>query len=613
MALSRDDVRAVRPRTYVAKDFQTLRAQLLEYARQHYPNRIRDFSESSLGGLFLDMAAMIGDNFSFYIDHQHGELDPNTAVETGNIERMLRAEGVPIVGAAPALAPVTIFVQVPASSEDNTLVPLEDALPNIKAGSLFTSDSGVNFILLEDVDFVKKKADGSYVADVRVSQKTSTGVPTFFVLAAHGLCVSGRETTEDVAISSTFVPFRKVTLTNPNVSEIVSVTDSSGNVYYRVTALSHDVVYKNVLNTALDNDIVKDAMKVVPAPFRYTAATELSSRKTVLTFGGGGADTLEDDVIPDPADFAIAFPYTKTFSRVPVNPQSLLQTKTLGVAATSTTLKITYRYGGGLDHNVGPGTIRNVKTLNMYFAGDVTAAQAGIVRDSIEVSNALRGAGGEDAPSPADLKLLIPSIRSSQERIVTREDLIARVYTMPANFGRVFRAAVRSNPNNPLATQLFIVSRGSDKKLTTSSDTLKKNLRTYLNPYRMISDAIDVLDARIINLRLTFDVLIDPSLNKSTVLQAILTKLQTELDVKNFHIDQPIVLSDLTNTIFSTRGVVSVNKLTFDNIVGIHGDKTYSDNVFDTSSNMKKGILFPSSGGIFEFRFLEVDVIGKAS
>lgn len=622
MALQREELKEVRQRKFLARDFDSLRSVLLEYARLYYPDRIQDFSENSLGGVFLDFAAYVGDNLSFYLDHQYGELNHDTAVETTNVERMLRTAGVPIVGASPALVPCTIFVQIPTMRVDGSTVPSPEAIPVIMAGSVFGADNGTDFILLEELDFRKTRSDGSTFAEVRVSEKNSSGVPTSFIMAMTGLCISGKEATEAIEISSTFVPFRQITLTNPDISEIVTVTDDLGNIYYEVNALTHDVVYKNVLNTAKDNDLVKDAIKIVPAPYRYIMKGDLSSRRTTLTFGGGAANTLEDDVIPDPSDFAIAFPYSKTFSRIPVNPQQLLQTKTLGVAAVDTSLNITYRYGGGLSHNVGPATVRNVKTLKVFFPENPVGAVAAQVKGSIEVTNRIRASGGEDAPTQDDLKALIPSIKNSQERIVTREDLLARVYTMPSNFGRVFRAAIRSNPNNPLATQLFIVSRDSDSRLITSPDTLKTNLVKYLNPYRMISDAIDVLDARVVNLQIAFDVVVDPALNRNTVIQNILKKLIAFFNIKNFHIDQPIVVSDVVNVIFSTAGVVSIaamhgtnhtGGIQFNNLVGTVANREYSGVVYDVNANARKGIIFPPAGGIFEIKYPDVDLIGKSS
>ena len=76
-------------RNFLAKDFNGFRQELLQYARTYFPDKIQDFTEASLGGLFLDMAAMIGDTMSFYLDHQFNELNPATAVENENILRHL--------------------------------------------------------------------------------------------------------------------------------------------------------------------------------------------------------------------------------------------------------------------------------------------------------------------------------------------------------------------------------------------------------------------------------------------------------------------------------------------------------------------------------------------
>jgi len=613
VAINRDDLKSVRQRKYLARDFDGFRSQLLEYARLHYNDKIRDFSESSMGGLLLDFAASVADNLSFYSDHAFGELNPQTAVETTNIERHLQQAGVPIVGASPATVPVTVFVQVPAQTVNNVIVPMNSALPIVQMNSIFEARNGTSFVLAEDIDFSSTNVDGSLKAEVRVGQKTSSGVPTTFILALAGICVSGEETSESIPVGATFIPFKQITLTNANVSEIISVTDGYGNTYYGVENLTHDVVYRNVLNTSSDSDLVRDSLKIIPAPYRFYAKVDLSTRRTTMILGGGSADTLEDDVIPDPSEFAISFPYSRTFSRLPVNPNQLLQTKTLGVSAVSTTLTVTYRFGGGLNHNVPVDSIQNVTSLRMTFPNNPSAAIAGSVRSTIEVTNRQVAAGGEDAPSSDELIQQLPAIKNSQERIVTRQDLLARVYTIPANFGRVFRAAIRSNPNNPLATQLFIVSRNADSQLVTSPDMLKLNLIKYLNPYRSISDAIDILDAKIINLIMTFDVLIDPSLNRAIVLQNVLSKLQGTFNIKNFNIDQPIIMSDVMNTIYSTSGILSVNDLRFENVTGTANGRTYSDSTFNVTANTIKGVVFPSPGGIFEFRYTEFDIIGRST
>lgn len=612
MTLKNSVIKEPRQRRYLARDFDSFRSQLVSYARQYFPNSIQDFSESGVGGVLVDLAAYVGDSISFYADHQYQELSLDTAFEEKNIERHLRSAGVPITGASPAVVDETIYIQVPAVQSNGKTIPRTDALPIIKANSQFSSNSGITFNLLEDVDFTKQNSDGSLIATQKIGKTSIAGDILTFVLFAKGTCVSGEEVTETVSIGSDFIPFRKITLSNPNVTQIISVSDSYGNEYYEVSALTDDIVYKNVINYKEDNDVVDEAIKIIPAPYRYISEVSLTTRKSTLTFGGGSAESLEDDIIPDPSDFAIRFPYKRTFSRTAINPQKMLESKTLGVATVSTELKITYRFGGGLSHNAGPNEIQNIDTLITTFPGNPSQIIASQVRSSVEITNETKSVGGEDAMTTDDFKDLLPSIKASQERVVSRPDLLSRIYTMPSNFGRVYRAGVRSNPNNPLATQLFIISRDSDGKLTISSDTLKTNLVKYLNPYRMISDAIDILDAQVINLQIKFEILIDSTLNKSIVLQQVLVRMKEFCRIQNFYIDQPLILSEIRHSILAIRGVVSLNSLVIENLSGNIANVEYSDRTFDINSNTYKDILFPPPGGIFEVKHPEINIIGYA-
>jgi hypothetical protein len=609
-------LKSVRQRNYLARDFDGFRAVLLDYARQYYPDRIQDFSESSVGGLFLDMAAYIGDNMSFYMDHLYGELNSDTVVETINIERALRNAGVPITGASSAVATVDFYMEVPVLT-DGSLKPDPDLIPTINEGTIVQADNGIEFILLEDIKFWKyDETSGNIIVEPSVevvNGRRINGTIVSKILKKSGVCGSGAEATESFNIGQ-FVQFRRISLSQNNITQIISVTDGLGNSYYEVDGLTSDVVYKNVLNTS-DNSLspvtVKDNLKIIPAPYRFVREVTLSDRTTTLIFGGGTADSLEDDVIPDPSEFSIPLPYSQSFSRAPLNPQSLLKTSTLGVAASNTSLTVRYRYGGGLSHNAAPNTIRNITNLVVTFPNNPSAAQQAQIRNTIEASNPQSASGGEDSPTSDELLALVPTMRGAQNRIVTKEDLISRVYTMPSNFGRVFRASVVKNPDNPMATRLFVISRNQDNQLVTSPDRLKINLKRYLNAYRMISDAVDIMDAPIINLEFFFQIVVDPSLNKQLLLQSIISDLKRQLDVTNFHIGQPIVISDIISTIYSKQGVISVDKIKFNNLNGTVKNREYSPISFDPQIHTKNQILYPPDGGIFEIKFPDINIIGK--
>ena len=134
--------------SYLNKDFDGFRSDLLEYARTFFPDQIQDFSEASMGGMFLDMAAYVGDVMSFYLDHQFQELNIETAVERKNIERHLRSSGVESTGASPAVVDVTFFLTVPAVHSDGQYIPDRSACPVIRRNTTAVSTGGVSFNLV---------------------------------------------------------------------------------------------------------------------------------------------------------------------------------------------------------------------------------------------------------------------------------------------------------------------------------------------------------------------------------------------------------------------------------------------------------------------------------
>ena len=53
---------------YLSKDFDSYKANLIEFAKTYYPNTYNDFSEASPGMMFIEMASYVGDVLSMYTD-----------------------------------------------------------------------------------------------------------------------------------------------------------------------------------------------------------------------------------------------------------------------------------------------------------------------------------------------------------------------------------------------------------------------------------------------------------------------------------------------------------------------------------------------------------------
>ena len=607
MANNNKNIKKEIARTFIAKDFDALRLDLQKFARTYYPHNMQDFSEASLGGLLIDLAAYVGDTMSFYTDHQFRELDPLSAVETQNIERMAQNAGIRIGGAAPAVAEVSFFVRVPAVEEDGVLKPQANALPIIKSGTTLGSTIGVKFFLIEDLDFSITDSVGNLVAE-RVRVKRRSGVD-HFVLILKGTCVSGVTVTENFTLSNSFVPFRSVALKNPDVSTILEVTDTDGNEYYEVENLSQGTVFRSFQNNNRTDDGIESNLSVIPAPFRFTTTTDIRTRTTRLQFGSGRSDSITDDGVPDPSDLSLPLFGKKTMSRFSLDPAALLDTKTLGISPQNTTLNVTYRHGGGASHNVAPKSISTVELLNIEFKDSLSGAAAVDVRASVEVENDAPAAGGSNRLGAEEIRQLIPTARNLQSRVVTREDLLARLYLLPNEYGRVFRAGIVANPQNPLSSILYIVSKDSAGRLSQSPDVLKKNISRYLNEFRMISDAIDILDARVLNFRVNVSIVTAPNTNKLQVTKRVISAIKQLLRLEKMEIGKPIVESELIFAIINVPGVLSLVELKLTSVYGTIAKREYADNQFDFEASKTNGIFFPPAGSIFELRFPNDDIL----
>ena len=600
-------------RNYLARDFESFKASLNQYGRTFFSDKISDFSENGLAGMFVELASYIGDSMSYYMDHQFQELSLEDAVEPKNIERLIRNAGVKIVGAAPSYVEVDFYIEVPATTNNRGLyIPSITDMPVIKAGTVVSSGGGIEFTLMEDIEFSKRDVNGNLGCKYVVMKSDSQGNPTSFSVNKRGMCTSSSVTSESFSVDNTFKPFRTISLSKNNVIEIITVRDAEGNDYFEVDALTRDTVYRREINTQYDRDMVSESLSLVPAPRRFISITDINSRKTRIRFGGGSAESTDNDILPDPSDLSLPlFGKRKTLTSFVIDPNTLLQTTTLGVSPQNTTLTVKYRHGGGISHNVTEKSIRTVKSLLTKFNSSVSQATISAIRSSVEVINPESARGGENPPTINELKAIANLSRNAQSRMVTREDLIARVYTMPSKFGRVFRVSIRPNPNNPQGSIVSIISRDKDKKLVISPDTLKDNLSTYLNESRIITDAVDIVDISVINLGLSYNISVSGTANPDTVIQNINVSLKNFFNVENFQVGTPIITSDIANIIINTRDVVSLVNLDFKVISGLENGREYSRFSAPLAAIMRRGVINCPPGSIFEVRFPEDDISGK--
>ena len=173
---------------------------------------------------------------------------------------------------------------------------------------------------------------------------------------------------------------------------------------------------------------------------------------------------------------------------------------------------------------------------------------------------------------------------------------------------------------NPLALNMYVLGYDSKKKLTNVNQAVKENLQTYLGQYRMVTDAINIKNAYVINIGVKFSLMTRPTFNKNEVLLRAIETVKTFFNIDRWQVNQPIILSDLVYQLSLVDGVATIVPPVEDNIQSLpiiitNKYKTangYSGNLYDIDTATKNGIIYPSlDPSIFELKYPGIDIEGR--
>jgi hypothetical protein len=167
---------------------------------------------------------------------------------------------------------------------------------------------------------------------------------------------------------------------------------------------------------------------------------------------------------------------------------------------------------------------------------------------------------------------------------------------------------------------MYTLGFDSNKKLSTLTETTKQNLKTYLSQYRMLTDAINVKNAYVINIGINFSILTKANFNKNDVLLRCVSVVKDFFDIDRWQIGQPIVLGDIAYELSLVDGVASIvppiddnpdkHQVLVKNLFDV--GQGYSGNIYDMENSLKGGVLYPAlDPSIFEVKFPNSDIKGK--
>ena len=590
------------PINYTSRDYESIRNDLITHVKRYYPNVYQDFNEASFGAIMLDSVAYVGDVLSFYMDYNVNESFLDSSIETNNIIKLARQMGYRYTGVPASSGIVTMYIVVPASA--NGIQPDLDYAPILKKGAVFTAGStGASFTLNEDVDF-SVASNEVVVATV----DTNTGVPTGYAIKAYGQVISGEVKEKNIEIAN-FQRFRKVLISDRNITEIISVFDLNGNEYYEVDYLTQDTIYVPVVNKNSDSDKVPMVLKPRKVPRRFIF--EQLSNQYYLQFGYGSENNITNEVISEPNKVIMQVNGKDYVVDESFDPTNLIETDKMGVAPSNTTLTVKYRKNSVNTNNVASRALTSVGDTDFVFAniGSLSSQKVNNVISSLEFENEKPIIGSVSEPSKEEIKYRAYGAFSSQNRAVTAEDYKAVIYAMPPKIGAVKRCnIVQDQDSFKRNLNLYIISEDSDGNLTESTSTLKTNLKEHLSNYKMINDTIDILDARIVNLGIEIDIIAEEHKNKFDVLQNAVDAIKFEILRSKYNVAEPVRVSDIFRTLKNVDGVLDVVSVN----VARKSGSLYSSFSYDVEGNTSPDgrLILGREDVIFEVKYPDSDIVG---
>ena len=602
---------------YLNKDFAGFRADLLNYAQTYFPTTYTDFDASSPGVMFMEMAAYVGDVMSFYLDNQIQENFLQYSKQTPNIFDLAYMFNYKPKVTGLSTVELDFYQEVPAKQLNGSTVPDYNYALYVDANTQIssTNNSSVKFIIEDPIDFaVSNSLDPTTVTVSQVSDSS----PTYFLLKKKRKASSGTINSTTFSFGAP-TEFPTTQISTTNIAGIIDCFDSDGNEWYEVDHLAQDMVYDSIKNTNINDpnnyqnsDDTPYILKTKQIQRRF--ATRFLNEGTLqIQFGSGNPNVIDEDVTPNPFNVGLGLSFEKTKLTTAYSPTNFIFTNTYGIAPSNTTLTIRYYTGGGVEANVPSNSITSLNTSTIRFnKTGLNSTTANYIFGTLATNNETAASGGQDGDTVEEIRQNTVSQYSSQLRNVTANDYLVRALSMPSKFGVVSKAHVQKPKadENLSSLDLYVLSQDQNGKLKTSSSSLKKNLKTYINQYRMIGDTMAIKDAFVINVDCNFEIITLPNYNNNEVLVNCINALKSYFNINKWQINQPIITRDLFTTLDAIDGVQTVKKIIIGNKRGTTSG--YSQYAYDIDGATQNGVIYPSlDPSIFEVKFPNQDIKGK--
>lgn len=595
------------------RTFTEYRDDLVLMIRDMYPEVFKDFSDSSVGSMMIDLNAGVANNLSVNIDRVFQETQIENAQQKQSILNIAKNLGFNIPAKRASVTVVDFSVQVPVLGDR----PNESYHPVIQAGAQING-GGKIFETSDVIDFNNSFSNLGDPNRSEVPNFDGNGIIQSYTITKREVVVNGstsiyRKIIRDIESQ----PFYELTLPDQDVIEIESiilmigesittVADSDfylpANRFFEVDYLAQQRVFTDDPNggttTSTTGNTGIKAGKWIDVKKKFIKEFTANGY-CKITFGGGNGEL----------DF-----FLDGFAKQGVSNQQFLNNYLLNTSlgeklTKGYTLFVKYRTGGGVSSNIGANVLNGIGNVNMVVNGSREDFNRQVKR-SLKTNNPIPAIGGNDGLSIEQIRNLIKYNFSAQFRNVTINDYLSQVYKIPGRYGSPFRANAFKENNKVV---ISIIGKGSDGMLNNTSNTLlKENIAEYLTEYRMVNDYVEIRDGRIYNLAISFDLFITDSVNQGELANNVIQTVSSYFNINNSEMNEDIFLGDLLNTINDINGVINILSTKVYNKVG-NGyslneiEQEYSNN---TTREIKliNNTVYSSEDSMFEIKYPQKDI-----
>lgn len=586
---------------YLARDFESVKGELIKFSNQYYPELAEDFNDSSIGAWFIDLVSDVADSLNYHIDRTYQETNLESANMRSSVLNQARANGLKIPGAKASICEVEFSCILPTDGE-NISAPNWNYAPILQSTSI-VSAGDYNYQLTEDVDFSEQFNQNGYSNRKIEPSRDGNGNITGYKISKSSIVVNGMtKIYKKVIYAGELKPFMEIVLPESNVMNVESIifketSDFSSNpsIYeYYVDAEQFRVGSESVMTYRyfecdslvdmyrfggednLSGKVIDDIYHPVKYDDYTEVITENNEAKTYKTtrYYRGKWKPLTQKFITEFTDngyMKIIFGAGNGYDAVPSSgttfgdymASNIINNNMLGVLPKEGwTMYVLYRVGGGTSTNLGPGSINKLTLVNVDWGkanvdGDANAGRTrGRVISSLAVTNLTTAVAGKDAPSTEEIKYLMKYSTANQNRAVTVNDYKVKLMQMPPKYGAPFRCSVIETNNK---IEMDFLGLNAIGQLDSSlPQTLVENVMEYMSNYKQINDYIEIKSGKIYNIGVAVDVFVDKNYNVANVVSTIIEKVGEYFDVSTHQMGEDIFVGDLEKELTLLDGVISL-------------------------------------------------------